>query len=148
MAGAELRVELGAWEALRAEAAAIRTTVFVHEQHVPAELELDEHDAVSVHALAREAGGRAIGTGRLLPDGHIGRMAVLRDGRGRGTGTALLRALMREARRRGLAEVVLNAQVTAVPFYERHGFRTEGLPYDDAGIEHITMRRRLDGVGD
>jgi predicted GNAT family N-acyltransferase len=147
MGGAELRVELGAWEAVRAEAAAIRTVVFVDEQRVPAELELDEHDAVSVHALAREPGGRAIGTGRLLPDGHIGRMAVLREGRGRGAGTALLLALMREARGRGLAEVVLNAQVTAVPFYERHGFRTEGQPYDDAGIEHITMRRRLDGIG-
>jgi predicted GNAT family N-acyltransferase len=143
MGGAELRVELGAWEAVRAEAAAIRTVVFVDEQRVPAELELDEHDAVSVHALAREPGGRAIGTGRLLPDGHIGRMAVLRDWRGRGVGGALLGALVARAAARGMTRLVLNAQTHALPFYARHGFAAFGAEFMEAGIPHVAMAREI-----
>jgi hypothetical protein len=143
MALADLRVELGPWEALKDEATAIRYTVFVEEQLVPDDLELDEFDPVSVHALARDAAGRAVGTGRLLPDGHIGRMAVLPDARGSGVGSALLLALMDESRRRGNREAILNAQIKAAPFYERHGYVVEGEPYDDAGIAHIAMRRPL-----
>jgi predicted GNAT family N-acyltransferase len=143
MGRAEVTVELGAWDALRAEAVPIRTAVFVVEQRVPAEIEIDDFDPVSVHALARDRAGRPLGTGRLLPDGHIGRMAVLREARGRGVGAALLAALIEEARRRGYAEVVLNAQLHAVPFYARFGFAAEGEPFDDAGIAHVTMRRRV-----
>lgn len=143
MRRADVTVELGPWEALRAEAAPIRTAVFVEEQRVPAEIEIDEFDPVSLHAIARDREGRALGTGRLLPDGHIGRMAVLREARGCGVGSALLLALTEEARRRGHAEAVLNAQLHAVPFYARHGFVAEGEPFDDAGIAHVTMRRRL-----
>lgn len=142
MRRADVTVELGAWDALRAEAVPIRTAVFVVEQRVPAEIEIDAFDPVSVHAIARDRDGRALGTGRLLPDGHIGRMAVLREGRGRGVGAALLAALIEEARRRGYAEVVLNAQLHAVPFYARYGFVAEGEPFDEAGIAHVTMRRR------
>ena len=143
MARAELPVELGPWNTLRAEAVAIRYAVFVEEQRVPEDLEVDDFDPVSVHALARDVDGMAIGTGRLLPDGHIGRMAVLAPARGHGVGSALLRALMDEARRRGNREAMLNAQVQAAPFYERYGYVAEGEPYDDAGIAHITMRCRL-----
>jgi predicted GNAT family N-acyltransferase len=143
MADAELRVELGSWEALKDEATAIRHVVFVEEQRVPDDLELDEFDPVSVHALARDACGRALGTGRLLPDGHIGRMAVLPEARGRGIGSALLLALMEESRRRGNREALLNAQSQAAPFYERHGYIVAGEPFDDAGIVHIAMRRPL-----
>lgn len=143
MGRVEPRVELGPWDALRDEAIAIRYSVFVEEQLVPEDLELDEFDALSVHALARDVYGGAIGTGRLLPDGHIGRMAVLRKARGQGVGSALLRALMDESRRRGNREAVLSAQVHAAPFYARHGYVTEGEPYDDAGIPHIAMRCRL-----
>ncbi|HXF46123.1 MAG TPA: GNAT family N-acetyltransferase [Burkholderiaceae bacterium] len=143
MPPAELTVELGAWDALRAEAEPIRTAVFVIEQKVPAEIEIDEFDPVSVHAIARDRAGRPLGTGRLLPDGHIGRMAVLREARGRGVGAALLAALIEEARRRGHAEVVLSAQLHAVPFYARFGFAVAGDTFEEAGIAHVTMRRRL-----
>ena len=98
MAEPAIEVRLGAWIDLRDEAAPIRYAVFVDEQKVPAEIELDDWDALSLHALALDAQGRVLGTGRLLPDGHIGRMAVLQSARGQGVGTALLRALLQAAR--------------------------------------------------
>lgn len=143
MARAEVKVELGAWDELAHEAAPIRHAVFVQEQGVAAEIEIDEWDPLSLHAIARDGDGRAIGTGRLLPDGHVGRMAVLRTARGSGAGTAILLALMDAARRRGHREVVLNAQTHAAPFYRRLGFVEEGDVFDDAGIAHIAMRRAL-----
>jgi len=135
-----LRIELGDWAALRERAQPVRFAVFVEEQRVPAEMELDEHDAVSLHALAVDAAGTVLGTGRLLPDGHIGRMAVLRQARGAGVGSALLRALLQAARDRGDREVLLGAQTHAIPFYERFGFVVDGKEYDDAGIPHRQMR--------
>src|ERR671919_64509 len=98
------------------------TEVFVREQRVPAEIELDENDALCVHAIAFD-GEDAVGTGRLLPDGHIGRMAVLGKWRRRGIGAAILRALIEAAARRGDREIALSAQVHAVDFYRAHGFR-------------------------
>lgn len=136
---------LGSWEALRADAGAVRHDVFVVEQAIPAELEWDEMDARCLHAVAYDAAGRAIGTGRLLPDGHIGRMAVRAEARGTGVGGLLLQALMEEARKRGDREVVLNAQLTAVPFYARFGFAPEGEEFPDAGIPHIAMRHVFAG---
>ena len=140
MAEPAIEVRLGAWIDLREEAAPIRYAVFVDEQKVPAEIELDDRDALSLHALALDAQGRVLGTGRLLPDGHIGRMAVLQSARGQGVGTALLRALLQAARARGDREVVLSAQTHAMPFYEKAGFIAEGDEYDDAGIPHRQMR--------
>lgn len=137
------RVELGAWEQMRGWAAPIRHTVFVDEQQVPAEMELDVWDPRSVHAVAFDAAGTAVGTGRLLPDGHIGRMAVLRSARGAGIGSALLVALMTEARRRGHRDAVLSAQTHAIAFYSRHGYLVEGAEYMDAGIPHVDMRCML-----
>lgn len=143
MARVEVTVELGGWDALAHEATPIRHAVFVREQGVPVDIELDDWDPLSLHAIARDGEGRAIGTGRLLPDGHIGRMAVLKEVRGRGAGTAILLALMDAARQRGRREVVLNAQTHAAPFYRRLGFVEEGDVFDDAGIDHIAMRRAL-----
>jgi predicted GNAT family N-acyltransferase len=143
MAEPAIEVRLGAWIDLRDEAAPIRYAVFVDEQKVPAEIELDDWDALSLHALALDAQGRVLGTGRLLPDGHIGRMAVLQSARGQGVGSALLRALLQAARARGDREVVLSAQTHAMPFYEKAGFIAEGDEYDDAGIPHRQMRRRM-----
>lgn len=139
---AALTVRLGSWDELSAQASPIRFTVFVDEQKVPVELELDEFDPLSCHALAL-AGDEAVGTGRLLPDGHIGRMAVLAGWRGRGVGALLLQALIDEAQRRGLARVVLNAQTHALGFYARFGFVPEGEEYEEAGLPHRTMSRRL-----
>lgn len=139
-----LRLELMPWEKARTHAAPIRFTVFVEEQKVPREIELDEHDARCVHAVVFD-GDQAVGTGRLLPDGHIGRMAVLKDWRRRGVGALMLKALVERARERGHAEVVLAAQVRAVPFYRAHGFVAEGDEYMEAGIPHQDMRRILVG---
>jgi predicted GNAT family N-acyltransferase len=135
-----VRVELGDWPSVRSRAEPVRYEVFVEEQRVPAEIELDEFDPVSLHALALDGQGRVLGTGRLLPDGHIGRMAVLKQARGRGVGSALLRRLIDAARMRGDRQLVLSAQTHAIAFYARFGFVAEGEDYDDAGIPHRTMR--------
>ena len=138
----DLRIELLPWERARAYAAPIRFAVFVEEQRVPAEIELDGMDAKSLHAVA--FGNRfPVGTGRLLPDGHIGRMAVLKDWRGRGVGSLILKELVDAARNRGDREIVLSAQVHATAFYRAHGFVEEGAEYMDAGIPHVDMRRAL-----
>jgi predicted GNAT family N-acyltransferase len=137
-----VRIELMPWERARAEASRIRFAVFVVEQGVPLEIEIDEHDAECVHALAFDDGA-AVGTGRLLPDGHLGRMAVLREFRGRGVGSAILAKLIEAAAQRGDREVLLSAQVHALDFYRAHGFSAEGEVYQDAGIAHQTMRRAL-----
>ena len=133
-----LRIELSDWEKARGRASAIRFEVFVREQNVPADIELDDIDAQCIHALAFDD-GEAVGTGRLLPDGHIGRMAVLEAWRRRGVGSEILKNLIEAARLRGDRKVVLSAQVHAVPFYERHGFRPEGPIYEEAGIPHRAM---------
>jgi predicted GNAT family N-acyltransferase len=137
-----LRIELLGWEQARAEASRVRMRVFVDEQRVPPEIEMDDWDVASVHALAYED-DRPVGTGRLLPDGHIGRMAVLRESRRRGVGGAILARLVEEARRRGMPEVVLSAQTHALGFYRRHGFAERGGVYQEAGISHQEMRRVL-----
>ncbi|RJG04215.1 GNAT family N-acetyltransferase [Noviherbaspirillum sedimenti] len=136
-------IELGTWRTLGAAARAVRSEVFIVEQNVPVELEWDEMDEVSLHAIARDASGAACGTGRLLPDGHIGRMAVRRETRGQGVGAAILAALMQAARQRGQSQVMLNAQIQAQGFYARFGFAGEGEEFEDAGIAHIHMRCRL-----
>lgn len=136
------RIELLGWNEARADAERIRMTVFVEEQRVPPEIEMDDKDAACVHALAY-LDGRAVGTGRLLPDGHIGRMAVLREWRAAGVGSAILERLVDEARRRGMREVVLSAQTHALGFYARHGFAPMGAVFEEAGIAHQAMRRVL-----
>lgn len=128
-----------ATEALRR----IRYDVFVAEQRVPEVLEWDDADATSMHALASDDAGTPIGCARLLPDGHIGRVAVVRDWRERGVGTALMLELIEAARSRGDAEVIVNAQVTAMPFYARHGFVATGDVFEEAGIDHRVMTRAL-----
>lgn len=139
----EHNIKLGDWATLSADAKLIRTEVFVEEQHVPAELEMDEMDALCLHAVAYDAAGTPVGTGRLLPDGHIGRMAVRQAARGTGVGAALLQALMAQARARGDTLVALSAQTHAAPFYQRHGFAIEGEEFYEAGIAHINMQRNL-----
>ncbi len=139
-------IRLGDWATLGQDATAIRFEVFVDEQKVPAEIELDDMDAVCLHAVAYDEAGKAIGTGRLLPDGHIGRMAVRQPGRGTGVGGAILTLLMDKARERGDAAVVLNAQTVAAPFYARHGFVQQGEQFEEAGIAHVEMRLVFQGV--
>jgi predicted GNAT family N-acyltransferase len=136
-------LKIAGWDVLREHASLIRHEVFVLEQAVPAELELDELDAVCLHAVAYDPDGQPIATGRLLPDGHIGRMAVRKSGRGGGVGGAVLQALIAAARQRGDRQVMLNAQTHAASFYARHGFVQEGAEFMEAGIEHVAMRVQL-----
>ena len=122
---------------------AVRTAVFVHEQGVPEALEVDELDPACVHVLALDAADAPIGTGRLLPDGHIGRMAVLRHWRGTGVGSAILGQLLAIARKRGDGEAILHAQTHACAFYRRAGFEVTSAEFMEAGIPHVEMRHRL-----
>ncbi|HUH59819.1 MAG TPA: GNAT family N-acetyltransferase [Candidimonas sp.] len=138
-----IHVILGDWESCKHDAMPIRYEVFVQEQHVPIEEELDPKDADCVHAVAYNEQGVAVGTGRLLGDAHIGRMAVRAAYRGQGVGSELLAALVDEARRRHYLEVVLAAQLHAQAFYAAHGFVADGSVFMDAGIQHIIMRHAL-----
>jgi predicted GNAT family N-acyltransferase len=140
-------------EAELIQALAIREVVFIEEQHVPEGLERDAEDARAFHVLAMQ-GGHAVGTGRLidLPEapegekgkwGQIGRMAVLLSHRGGGTGTHLLTALEKEARRRALAGILLHAQLSALDFYEHHGYAPQGPVFQEAGLPHLIMKKVL-----
>ena len=139
----DFRVRLVEWRDASGALTRIRTTVFVVEQNVPASLEMDGRDGDCAHALAESASGEPIGTGRLMPDGRIGRMAVLAPWRGKGVGAAILDALMAEAKRRGFRETYLHAQSHAKDFYGRHGYVAVGEEYLEAGIPHVEMRAML-----
>lgn len=124
----------------------VRETVFIDEQQVPAADEWDGLDHDCQHVLVRDTDGNAIATGRLTPQRSIGRMAVLREWRGRGIGSAVLKALVEQARANGWPRVSMHAQSHAVPFYERHGFHVEGEAFDECGIEHRHMAMALDAA--
>lgn len=131
------------WPRAKPGARPVRERVFIEEQRVPRDLEWDEWDASSEHAVARDAAGTAIGTARLLPDGRIGRMAVVPAWRGRRVGAGLLAALLGRARERGLARVTLHAQTHAAEFYRRFGFSERGGEFLEAGIPHVEMALEL-----
>ena len=131
------------WQAERALLERIRREVFVREQGIAESDEWDGKDATSVHVLAT-LNREPVGTGRLNDAGKIGRIAVLPGLRGRGIGTLILRRLLDEARRLGIREPHLHAQVQAVPFYEKLGFLRQGGVFDEAGIPHVRMSLRLE----
>jgi predicted GNAT family N-acyltransferase len=140
---AGFRVEPADYAADFKDLRSVREPVFVVEQNVPLEMEWDELDPKCRHVIARDDAHRPIGTGRLTPEHKIGRMAVLREWRGRGVGEALLLALIDEARALGLADVALHAQVDAIGFYEKFGFAPYGERFEEAGIQHQSMRLAL-----
>ena len=131
------------WQESRVALSAVRRAVFIREQCVPAALEWDGLDESCHHVLVTAAGNRPVGSGRIKPDGHIGRMAVLKDCRGQGVGSAILTALLDIARQQQRSEVYLYAQVAAITFYEKHGFTVDSEQFMDAGIPHRSMVRRL-----
>jgi len=164
----DFRVDAVDYASTAGDLHAVRDAVFVHEQQVPAELERDAADPQCLHVLARDADGRPIGTGRLVPPGlavngcvgadgtdpgpalaavlpRIGRMAVLREWRGRGVGAAMLAALTSIARDRNWKAIELHAQADAIDFYVRNGYLPVGPRFMEAGIEHQSMRRALGG---
>jgi len=136
-------VRLADWASDERSLRDIRQRVFMVEQGVSADLEWDGIDQDCRHALAQDGERRPIGCARLLPDGHIGRVAVLAEWRGRGVGDALLERMIALARELGHVRVMLNAQTHALAFYARHGFVAFGPEYDDAGIPHRAMERSL-----
>jgi predicted GNAT family N-acyltransferase len=136
----EIHIRLADWKTDHAALRRIREAVFIAEQAVPPELEWDADDATAVHFLALE-GEYPMGTARLLPDGHIGRVAVLKDWRGLKVGDKLIRAVITEAEKRGLRQQMLSAQVHACAFYERFGFEVVSGEFLDAGIPHVDMVR-------
>ena len=121
----------------------IREKVFMQEQGVPAELEWDGLDNVCHHALALTTNGEAIGCGRISPDGHIGRVAVLPEWRGKRIGSAILELLVDYARSQNYAQIELNAQVQAIPLYKNFGFEAKGKVFMDANIPHRKMTLKL-----
>jgi predicted GNAT family N-acyltransferase len=135
---ADVSVTRANWARDAAAIARIRRAVFIEEQAVPESLEWEAIDPDCDWFLAR-VGGEAVGVARLTPEGRIGRMAVLPAWRGKGLGSALLRAALARARELGRTRVVLSAQVRAMPFYARFGFVAEGTEYMDAGIPHRKM---------
>lgn len=120
----------------------VRSAVFIDEQGVPASMEWDGLDHLCVHAIALDASNQPIGTGRLMPDGRVGRMAVLAPWRGQGVGSRLLQALLAEHRARRWPPAYVHAQLSAADFYARRGFRSVGAPFEEAGIAHVLMRFR------
>jgi predicted GNAT family N-acyltransferase len=136
----KIQVRVADWHRDNADLRRIREAVFIAEQAVPPELEWDADDADAVHFLAEE-GDFAIGTARLLSDGHIGRVSVLKDWRGMKAGDALMLAAIAEAERRGIRKQALSAQVHATAFYERLGFKVVSEEFLEAGIPHVDMVR-------
>lgn len=138
MADPQIECVVADWSADRRDLERIRRAVFVEEQAIPEKDEWDDEDAGSVHVLAL-LNRDPVGTGRLNRAGKIGRIAVIAGHRGRGIGTQILLRLLDEARRLGIREPCLHAQVQAVPFYEKLGFACRGEAFDEAGIPHVRM---------
>lgn len=139
----DFTLEPATWEHDQADLKRVRTAVFIVEQAIPEDEEWDALDPRSWHVLARALDGTPIGTGRLTPEHKIGRMAVLKEWRGRGVGEALVRSLVERAREQGIAELTLHAQTHALSFYTRCGFSAYGEEFDECGIPHRMMRMAL-----
>lgn len=137
------RVERVRFHEAEQDLRAIRREVFIEEQGVAEAEEWDGLDPACVHLLARAPDGTPLGTARLAPGGKVGRMAVRAPARGRGVGSGLLQGAIRLAREQGLSRLTLDAQLHAIPFYARHGFRAHGGIFLDAGIEHRQMSLEL-----
>lgn len=121
----------------------VREAVFIREQGVPEEMEWDGLDEGCRHALALNLNGGAIGCGRIMADGHIGRIAVLPEWRKQKVGTAIMEALLDYAREHDYKQVDVNAQTNAVQFYRNFDFVEQGDVFMDAGLPHIKMRLKL-----
>ncbi len=142
MCESKIVIRLADWEKDKAALRAIRSQVFIKEQNVPEDMEWDEYDANATHFLAFE-NDREIACARLKTDGQIGRMAVLEDYRNDGTGTKLLQFVLQTIAEINLNEVYLHAQVTAIEFYEKHGFVSQGDVFYEAGIAHRAMLKTI-----
>jgi predicted GNAT family N-acyltransferase len=139
----DFRVEPADYQVDFKDLRAVREPVFVVEQMVPIEEEWDALDPLCHHVIARDGEHKPIGTGRLTPEHKIGRMAVLKDWRGKRVGDAILRTLIEKARELGWPDVSLNSQVSAIGFYQKFGFEAFGDEFEEAGIQHRKMKLAL-----
>jgi predicted GNAT family N-acyltransferase len=131
------------WHKNKKQLTEIRRKVFIEEQQVPEALEWDDEDKKSTHILATDHNNKPIATARMKPDGHIGRMAVLKQYRNNGIGSDILNKLIDIAREQNIDKLYLHAQTTAIDFYLKHGFITCSAEFMDAGIAHKTMEKYL-----
>ena len=136
-------VRIADWNTDKQALSDIREKVFIEEQNVPEELEWDEFDETSQHILALDNSGKPVGTGRIKPDGQIGRMAVIKAWRNKGVGQSILDELLKLSLQSGQDEIYLHAQLTAIKFYEKSGFTINSDEFMDAGIPHKTMIKRF-----
>lgn len=128
------------WRQAESHLREVRTKVFIDEQHVPIDLEWDDLDETAQHLLAVDEANNPIACARLLHNGSVGRMAVLRAWRGCGLGSELLNMAIRTHAQQGVQAITLSAQIHAVAFYEKAGFMVISQPYLDANILHVDMR--------
>lgn len=139
----EFRVRRARWPDDMQALKTVRERVFVQEQHVPAALEWDGLDEHCIHALAEDLNGQPIATGRMKADGKIGRIAVLKNWRGKQVGNGIMGELFKAAHEQQLKECYLDSQLSALGFYQNLGFIEEGEEFMDAGIPHLRMRLKL-----
>ncbi|MCW9048304.1 MAG: GNAT family N-acetyltransferase [Gammaproteobacteria bacterium] len=137
------KVKTTSWNESKNALSEIRRKVFIEEQNVPEELEWDEYDQDCTHVLVTDEHNKAVACGRLKSDGHIGRMAVLKEHRATGIGTAMLSELINHAENMKINKVYLHAQTSAIKFYEKQGFEVISEEFMDAGIAHKTMKKSL-----
>jgi len=135
-------IKTTSWKKDRTSLSEVRRKVFIEEQNVPEDLEWDEFDNDCIHILVTDD-QTPIACGRIKPDGHIGRMAVLKKHRNRGIGAAILSALLKQANDANLKKLYLHAQISAIAFYEKQGFKICSEEFMDAGIPHKTMEKQL-----
>lgn len=138
-------ITVGDWARLKDLASLIREEVFVKEQGVPQDEEWDDQDRICRHAVVR-IGESAVATGRLMPDGRIGRMAVLKPWRGKGLGKSILRSLIEEAFAKSIPHLYLHAQIHALGFYAQQGFEAYGDEFLECNIPHRAMQRATPSI--
>lgn len=136
----QFRIHQVSWQTHAAQLQTLRKAVFVEEQKVPVALEWDGLDDTALHLLAFTHEGEAIGCSRLLGDGSIGRMAVIKSWRNHGVGMALLQRSIAHYQKKEILKIHLSAQTHAIKFYEKAGFKVCSAPYLDAGIWHVSMQ--------
>ena len=135
----DIEIQIVDWHDRQKALKAIRKSVFIDEQHVPEQLEWDGRDTECTQFLLT-IDSVPVATARLTPEGQIGRMAVLRNFRGKGFGSKLLAAVIEQAKHAGHKQIFLHAQVSVIKFYQLHGFTAYGDVFIDAGIEHRSMK--------
>tara|TARA_R110002095_G_scaffold214379_1_gene206336 strand:+ start:2262 stop:2702 length:441 start_codon:yes stop_codon:yes gene_type:complete len=136
-------ITMGNWETVGIFAKPVRLAVFVAEQGVPSSLEIDPLEHIYQHFIVFDAEQKPFATARMSDDGKFGRMAVLRAYRGMGVGRLLLETVCQQASAMGIKSIYCHAQTDATGFYQKNGFLTQGEEFEEAGIAHIKMHKKL-----